>query len=182
MTLPNMNTKANRIAETIWEIPPTGKPGMRVPARIYATEQLFNSMDEAVYEQITNVATLPGITQYALCMPDGHSGYGFPIGGVAAMDVEQGGVISPGGIGFDINCGMRLMVTNLTYDEVKPHVQTLVDRLFERVPAGVGSTGFVKLSRQEFRRVTEEGARWCITTKWRRRLWSVGRTRSKAKV
>jgi tRNA-splicing ligase RtcB (3'-phosphate/5'-hydroxy nucleic acid ligase) len=158
-----MNMQANRIAETIWEIPPTGKPGMRVPARIYATEQLFNSMDAAVYEQITNVATLPGITQYALCMPDGHSGYGFPIGGVAAMDVEQGGVISPGGIGFDINCGMRLMVTNLTYDEVKPHVQALVDRLFERVPAGVGSTGFVKLSRQEFRRVAEEGARWCIT-------------------
>src|SRR6266511_3962195 len=119
-------------------------------------------MDEAVYDQITNVATLPGITKYALCMPDGHSGYGFPIGGVAAMDVEQGGVISPGGIGFDINCGMRLVVTNLTYDAVKPHVHELVDKLFERVPAGVGSTGFVKLSRQEFRRVVEEGARWCI--------------------
>jgi tRNA-splicing ligase RtcB (3'-phosphate/5'-hydroxy nucleic acid ligase) len=157
-----MNMKANRIAETIWEIPTTEKEGMRVPARIYATEQLFNEMDEAVYDQITNVATLPGITKYALCMPDGHSGYGFPIGGVAAMDVEQGGVISPGGIGFDINCGMRLVVTNLTYDDVKPHVHELVDKLFERVPAGVGSTGFVKLSRQEFRRVVEEGARWCI--------------------
>jgi tRNA-splicing ligase RtcB len=95
-------------------------------------------------------------------MPDGHSGYGFPIGGVAAMDVQQGGVISPGGIGFDINCGMRLVVTNLTYDDVHPHVHELVDKLFERVPAGVGSTGFVKLSRQEFRRVVEEGARWCI--------------------
>src|SRR5262249_24627003 len=92
----------------------------------------------------------------------GHSGYGFPIGGVAAMDVEQGGVISPGGIGFDINCGMRLVVTNLTYEDVKPHVNELVDKLFGRVPAGVGSTGFVKLSRQEFRRVVEEGARWCI--------------------
>lgn len=154
--------KANRIAETIWEIPTTEKEGMRVPARIYATEQLFNEMDDAVYDQISNVATLPGITKYALCMPDGHSGYGFPIGGVAAMDVEQGGVISPGGIGFDINCGMRLVVTNLTYDDVKRHVKELVDKLFERVPAGVGSTGFVKLSRQEFRRVVEEGARWCI--------------------
>jgi tRNA-splicing ligase RtcB len=157
-----MKLQANRIAETIWEIPTSAKPGMRVPARVYATEQLFNAMDEAVYEQITNVATLPGIVSYAFCMPDAHSGYGFPIGGVAAMDVEQGGVISPGGIGFDINCGMRLVVTNLTYDEIKPHVKTLVDRLFERVPAGVGSTGFVKLSRQEFRRVVEEGARWCI--------------------
>src|SRR6201997_977346 len=118
-----------KISDTIWELPVTYKEGMRVPARIIATEKLLREMDEAVYEQISNVATLPGITQYALCMPDGHSGYGFPIGGVAAMDVEQGGVISPGGIGFDINCGMRLMVTNLTYDEVKPHVQTLVDRL-----------------------------------------------------
>jgi len=110
-----MKMRANRIAETVWEIPTTEKPGMLVPARIYATEQLFNAMDEAVYEQITNVATLPGITKYAMCMPDGHSGYGFPIGGVAAMDVEHGGVISPGGIGFGINCGMRLGVTHLTY-------------------------------------------------------------------
>jgi tRNA-splicing ligase RtcB (3'-phosphate/5'-hydroxy nucleic acid ligase) len=157
-----MKMQAKRIAETVWEIPPTEKAGMLVPARIYATESLFNAMDEAVYEQITNVATLPGITKYAMCMPDGHSGYGFPIGGVAAMDVEQGGVISPGGIGFDINCGMRLVVTNLTYEEVKPHIQTLIDRLFERVPAGVGSTGFVKLSRAEFRQVVEQGARWCI--------------------
>jgi tRNA-splicing ligase RtcB (3'-phosphate/5'-hydroxy nucleic acid ligase) len=157
-----MKMQAKRIAETVWEIPPTEKAGMLVPARIYATEPLFNAMDEAVYEQITNVATLPGITKYALCMPDGHSGYGFPIGGVAAMDVEQGGVISPGGIGFDINCGMRLVVTNLTHAEVKPHIQTLIDRLFERVPAGVGSTGFVKLSRAEFRQVVEQGARWCI--------------------
>src|SRR5438309_2709089 len=125
-----------KISDTVWELPASYKEGMRVPARIVATEKLMREMEEAVYQQISNVATLPGITQYALCMPDGHSGYGFPIGGVAAMDVEQGGVISPGGIGFDINCGMRLMVTNLTYDEVKPHVQTLVDRLFERVPAG----------------------------------------------
>jgi tRNA-splicing ligase RtcB (3'-phosphate/5'-hydroxy nucleic acid ligase) len=157
-----MKMQVNRIAETIWEIPTTAKEGMLVPARLYATEQLFNAMDETVYDQITNVATLPGITKYAMCMPDGHSGYGFPIGGVAAMDVERGGVISPGGIGFDINCGMRLVVTNLTYAEVKPHIQTLVDRLFQRVPAGVGSTGFVKLSRTEFRQVVEQGARWCI--------------------
>src|SRR5262245_4184872 len=103
-----MNQALQRLSETLWEIPVSYKEGMRVPARIYATEKLIAEMDEAVYEQVTNVATLPGIFQYALCMPDGHSGYGFPIGGVAAMDVEQGGVISPGGIGFDINCGMRL--------------------------------------------------------------------------
>src|SRR6185295_9203455 len=149
-----------KISDTVWELPPSYKDGMRVPARIIATEKLVREMDEAVYQQISNVATLPGIARYALCMPDGHSGYGFPIGGVAAMDVHQGGVISPGGIGFDINCGMRLVVTNLTYDDIKPHLRTLVDRLFEQVPAGVGSTGFVRISRQEFRRVAEEGARW----------------------
>lgn len=150
-----------RISDTVWELPVSYKEGMLVPARIYGTEKLIREMDEAVYDQITNVATLPGITQYALCMPDGHFGYGFPIGGVAAMDADQG-VISPGGIGFDINCGMRLVVTNLTFDEVRPHVRELVDRLYDRVPAGVGSTGFVKISRRQFRQVVEEGARWCV--------------------
>ncbi len=153
--------KLKQVSETVWELPTSYKPGMRVPARIYATERLVREMDEAVYEQVTNVATLPGIVKYAMCMPDGHSGYGFPIGGVAAMDVEEG-VISPGGIGFDINCGMRLVLTNLTWDEVEPHLKRVVDRLYERVPAGVGSTGFVKLNRQEFRKVVEQGARWCI--------------------
>ena len=151
-----------RVAETVWEIPVSYKAGMRVPARIYGTEKVIREMDDAVYDQITNVATLPGITRFAMCMPDGHSGYGFPIGGVAAMDPEAGGVISPGGIGFDINCGMRLVTTNLTWDEVKPHLKTLVDKLYERVPAGVGSTGFLRLSKDEFRQVVEQGARWCV--------------------
>ncbi len=152
----------NQISDVIWEIPKSYKDGMRVPARIYGTEKLIRELDDAVYDQITNVATLPGITKYALCMPDGHFGYGFPIGGVAAMDVENGGIISPGGIGFDINCGMRLVTTNLDYKEVKPHIKQLVDKLYERVPAGVGSTGFVKLSRHEFRKVLQQGARWCV--------------------
>ena len=150
-----------RVSDTIWELPISYKEGMRVPARIYGTEPLLREMDETVIEQITNVATLPGITRYALCMPDGHFGYGFPIGGVAAMDASEG-VISPGGIGFDINCGMRLVTTNLTYEDVKPHLKQLVDKLYQRVPAGVGSKGFLKLSRSEFRRVVEEGARWCV--------------------
>lgn len=157
-----ISTKAFRkISDTIWEIPVDYKEGMRVPARIFATEKLLREMDEGVLEQVTNVATLPGIIDYAYCMPDGHWGYGFPIGGVAAMDVETG-VISPGGIGFDVNCGMRLVLTNLTHEEVKPHLNTLVDRLFARVPAGVGSSGFVKISQDEFRMVVEQGARWCL--------------------
>jgi tRNA-splicing ligase RtcB len=150
-----------RISNTIWELPISYKEGMRVPARIYGTENLIQEMDAAVYEQITNVATLPGITNYALCMPDGHFGYGFPIGGVAAMDADEG-VISPGGIGFDINCGMRLVTTNLTYGDVKPYLKELVNRLYERVPAGVGSTGFIRISKKEFRQVVEEGACWCV--------------------
>ncbi|MBW2306225.1 MAG: RtcB family protein [Deltaproteobacteria bacterium] len=134
---------------------------MRVPARIYGTRSLVEQMDDGVFDQVSNVATLPGIVRCVYCMPDGHWGYGFPIGGVAAMDAETG-VISPGGIGFDINCGMRALVTNLTYEEVKPHLRDLVDRLFKRVPAGVGSSGFLRIDRDEYREVVEQGARWCV--------------------
>jgi tRNA-splicing ligase RtcB len=158
MTIP---AAAIRISDTVWEIPPSYKEGMRVPARIYASDNLLPGIDDGVIDQVTNVATLPGIVGHAYCMPDAHWGYGFPIGGVAAMDVDHG-VISPGGIGFDVNCGMRLVVTGLTHDEVKPHLRRLVDRLFERVPAGVGGTGFVKISQNEFRTVVEQGARWCV--------------------
>jgi tRNA-splicing ligase RtcB len=150
-----------RITDTVWEIPVSYKDGMRVPARVYATEKLLHRMDEGVFEQVTNVATLPGILRHACCMPDGHWGYGFPIGGVAAMDAEHG-VISPGGIGFDVNCGMRLLLTRLTEEEVRPRLAQLVDKLFQRVPAGVGCAGFVRISQDEFRRAVEQGARWCI--------------------
>jgi tRNA-splicing ligase RtcB (3'-phosphate/5'-hydroxy nucleic acid ligase) len=149
-----------RISEAVWEVPISYKPGMRVPVRIYATSRLLKDMEEGVFEQITNVAMLPGIVGYAHCMPDGHQGYGFPIGGMAAMDAKNG-VISPGGIGFDINCGMRLLRTNLTYDEVKPKLVQLVDRLYQRVPAGMGAKGTIKLSKDEFRRLIEQGSRWC---------------------
>jgi len=153
--------KINKISEGIWEIPKTEKEGMLVPARIFATEKLLNEMDQGVFEQVTNVACLPGIQKYALCMPDGHWGYGFPIGGVAAMDPETG-VISPGGIGFDINCGMRLIRTNLTLEEVQPKLKELVELLFRAVPSGVGSKGFLKLSEDEFKEVMQEGAAWCV--------------------
>jgi len=159
MSLPKMFRK---VSEVLWEIPVSFKPGMRVPARIYGTEKLVSEMDAAVFEQVANVACLPGIVRHALCMPDGHSGYGFPIGGVAAMDIANGGVISPGGIGFDINCGMRLVVTNLTEREVRPRLKELVRMLFQRVPAGVGSAGSVRIHRKEFREVIEQGAQWCL--------------------
>jgi len=150
-----------RISDTIWQLPVSYKEGMRVPARIYGTASLLEAMDDGVFDQVTNVAMLPGILDYAFCMPDGHWGYGFPIGGVAAVDAETG-VISPGGIGFDVNCGMRLVRTNLTEEEVRPRLRELVDGLFERVPAGVGSSGFVQVSPETFREVVEQGARWCV--------------------
>jgi tRNA-splicing ligase RtcB len=149
------------IADCIWEIPPSAKPGMRVPARIYASETLLAGMDAGVFEQVTNVACLPGIVGAALCMPDGHWGYGFPIGGVAAFAVEDG-VISPGGIGFDINCGMRVLRTTLTEADVRPRLPALIDALFAAVPAGVGARGFVRLSDDEFVEVMREGAGWCV--------------------
>lgn len=149
------------ISPAVWELAPSFKQGMHVPARLYGTRKLVDAFDEGVFEQVTNVATLPGILKYSYCMPDGHWGYGFPIGGVAAFDPDEG-VISPGGIGFDINCGMRLVKTDLTIDEVKPRLKDLVDGLFERIPSGVGSTGFVKLTEDEFLNVAEQGSRWCL--------------------
>ena len=150
-----------KVAENIWEIPVSHKPGMRVPARIVASDNLMNGMDEGVINQITNVACLPGIRGYAWCMPDGHHGYGFPIGGVAAFDTEEG-IISPGGIGFDINCGVRMISTNLTEQEIKPKLRGLINEIFDSVPAGVGKSGFVKLNRRSFEDVITSGASWCL--------------------
>src|SRR3989442_8833637 len=159
----NLNTDmtVNRITDDIWEIPLSEKPGMLVPARIYATREILQAMDSGVFDQVTNVACLAGIRRYALCMPDGHWGYGFPIGGVAAFDVQDG-VISPGGVGYDINCGMRLIRTDLTLADVRPHLERLMTEPFRKVPAGVGASGFVRLSGEEFGRVMTHGARWCV--------------------
>ena len=158
MTVPS---ELVEVSPAVWELPVSFKQGMHVPARLYGTRKLVEAFDAGVYEQVTNVATLPGILKYSFCMPDGHWGYGFPIGGVAAFDPDEG-VISPGGIGFDINCGMRLVRTGLTVDEVRPNLEKLVNRLFERIPSGVGSTGFVKLKEDEFLTVMEKGSRWCL--------------------
>ncbi|TKB33663.1 MAG: RtcB family protein [Nitrospira sp.] len=157
----NTDMNVNRISDEIWEIPMSEKSGMLVPARIYATRNILQSMDSGVFDQVTNVACLPGIRRYALCMPDGHWGYGFPIGGVAAFDAQDG-IISPGGVGYDINCGMRLIRTDLTLADVQPHLERLMTELFRKVPAGVGASGFVRLSREEFGRVMTHGAKWCV--------------------
>jgi len=150
-----------RIGPAAWELAPGVRPGMRVPVRMFGTEDLVRAMDDQVFVQAANVATLPGIMEASFCMPDAHRGYGFPIGSVAAMDVRSG-VISPGGIGFDINCGMRLATTALSWPEVEPHLQTLVEALAQRVPAGVGRSGFVRVDEDEFHEVMAEGARWAV--------------------
>ncbi len=145
-----------------WQIPQTYKPGMRVPGLVYAGEAMLQSIrQEQALEQVANVASLPGIVGYSLAMPDIHWGYGFPIGGVAAMDIETG-VISPGGVGYDINCGVRLLRTDLREAEVRPKIKQLIDELFANVPSGLGSEGKIKVSRKEMDQLMVEGARWAV--------------------
>lgn len=149
-----------KITDYIWEIPQQGN--MLAPARIYASEKMLKDiLADNAPQQAANVAHLPGIVGYSLAMPDIHWGYGFPIGGVAAFDVNSG-VISPGGVGYDINCGVRLMASDLTREEVEPKIQELVKALFHNVPTGVGSEGKVKLTPKELEEVMTKGAAWAI--------------------
>jgi tRNA-splicing ligase RtcB len=147
-------------SEYEWWIEPAGK--MRVPGIIYGSEQLVREMDLKVYEQVVNVATLPGIQRASYAMPDAHWGYGFPIGGVAAFDPEQGGVVSAGGVGFDISCGVRTLRTGLVVDDVQPIKKQLADALYGKVPAGVGSKGKVHLSQTEMDDMLTGGAEWAV--------------------
>jgi tRNA-splicing ligase RtcB len=156
-----MDTKDfERRADCEWQIPATGK--MRVPAVIFATESLIRDMDEKVREQITNVATLPGIVKAAYAMPDAHWGYGFPIGGVAAFDAAEGGVISAGGVGFDVSCGVRTLRTGLTAADVESVKEPLADSLFRSVPAGLGSRGDIHLNSAAMRAMLRGGAAWAV--------------------
>ena len=150
-----------RVSEGVYEVAPGLRPGMHVPVRVFGSRALVDAMDDQVFVQAANVATLPGIVEASLCMPDAHWGYGFPIGGVAAFDVASG-VISPGGIGFDINCGMRLARTDLDWSAVRPRLAELIDALAARVPAGTGREGFVRISKREFRAALREGAGWAV--------------------
>lgn len=143
-----------------WRIEPSGN--MQVPAIIYADEDLMRDMDHKVYEQITNVATLPGIVKAAYAMPDAHWGYGFPIGGVAAFDAEQGGVVSAGGVGFDISCGVRTLHTGLTREDIEAVKMPLANQLFRDIPAGLGSTGRIHLNQTQMDAMLEGGASWAV--------------------
>jgi tRNA-splicing ligase RtcB len=150
-----------RISDNIWEVPMDYKPGMRVPGRIFVSEHLLSILEKETIDQVANVAMLPGIQKYSMAMPDAHLGYGFSIGGVAAFDKETG-VISPGGVGFDINCGVRLVRSNLSEKDVRPRLSKLLDDLFETIPTGVGSKSRLKVSDAELDDIFVNGVQWAV--------------------
>src|SRR3989304_693893 len=165
-----------KIDDWRWLLPKEYKAGMRVPGLIFASEEMLGviGQDQAL-EQVANVAFLPGIVNYSMAMPDIHWGYGFPIGGVAAMRVEDG-VVSPGGVGFDINCGTRVLRTDLTEEELRPQLKELVNQLFRDIPTGIGGSGLVKASLKEIDEVMVKGARWALEQgyAWPEDVGSVG--------
>jgi len=151
-----------KVDEYRWQIPKSYKAGMRVPGLIYADEDMLEHiLEEQALEQVANVAFLPGIVGYSLAMPDIHWGYGFAIGGVAAMRTDDG-VVSPGGVGFDINCGVRILRTNLTQEEVQPKIKRLIEALYTSVPSGLGSKGKIRLRSGEIEEVLVRGSRWAV--------------------
>ncbi|RKY42395.1 MAG: RNA-splicing ligase RtcB [Candidatus Makaraimicrobium thalassicum] len=155
--------RLEKIDDYRWRIPAKYMEGMRVPGLIFSDEKMLKSIvKDNAPQQIANAAHLPGIVRASMAMPDIHWGYGLPIGGVAATDIEAGGVITPGAVGFDVNCGVRLIRTDLTADVVRPHIKRLVDALFARVPTGVGSTGRIKVNFAEEKSILVKGAGWAV--------------------
>ncbi|MDK2833703.1 MAG: hypothetical protein PWP14_1807 [Methanolobus sp.] len=150
-----------KIDDNTWEVPMGYKPGMRVPGRIFVSEHLLGILEKETIDQVANVAMLPGIQKYSMAMPDAHLGYGFSIGGVAAFDRENG-IISPGGVGFDINCGVRLIRTNLQENDVRPKLSQLLDDLFEAIPTGVGSKSRLRVSDAELDDIFVNGVQWAV--------------------
>src|SRR5437867_5251409 len=155
--------KTRSVGPYEWEVPVGEVSGMRVPGRVFAdAEMIAKARDDRALEQVANVATLPGVVRASYAMPDIHWGYGFAVGGVAATDVDAGGVISPGGVGFDICCGVRLLRSDLTLEDVRPHLADLARRLGERIPRGVGTKGMLRLDRNELAGVMRDGAAWVL--------------------
>jgi tRNA-splicing ligase RtcB len=156
------NHRVKKINDFIFRIEKDSSKGMKVPVTIYATDNLISKMvSDRTIDQAANVSTLPGVTKNVVVLPDGHEGYGFPVGGVAALDLEEG-VISPGGVGYDINCGVRLLSTNLNEKDLKPKIKDLINELFRSIPSGVGSQGSVKLTESNLNELLIEGVKWAI--------------------
>jgi tRNA-splicing ligase RtcB len=166
IVMPDGKTKdaasiVTKVNDYTWDIPMSYKPGMRVPGRIFVSRKLLEGIEHETLEQIANVATLPGIQKYAMAMPDAHQGYGFPIGGVAAFD-RNTGIISPGGVGYDINCGVRIIRTNLTVEDVRPRMKDLIEQLFHEIPSGVGSKSKIRASDSELTDAFLHGSKWAV--------------------
>jgi tRNA-splicing ligase RtcB (3'-phosphate/5'-hydroxy nucleic acid ligase) len=158
------NGPLEKIDDYRWRVPKAYMQGMRVDGVVYASDKLIESIrSDNALQQVANVATLPGIVKYSLAMPDAHWGYGFSIGGVAATDIEEGGVISPGGVGFDINCGVRLLKTGLFEKDIKPKIKNIAVSLYQNIPAGVGSKGDIKVSVKEEEKILVKGSRWALS-------------------
>ncbi len=156
------NIPLERVDANRWRIPQRYRPEMRVPGMVYADDELIEQIKaDNSLQQVANVATLPGIVGHSLAMPDIHWGYGFPVGGVAATDAEKG-VVSPGGIGFDINCGVRMLATDLQQNQIKGQVDRLADELFRNLPSGVGGEGMRKLTKDEMHQIMQRGSAWAI--------------------
>ncbi len=157
------NVPIKKLDEYRWTVPCDYMKGMRVDGRVYADEELMKTIkSDQSLQQVANVAHLPGIVKYSLAMPDIHWGYGFPIGGVAATDPEEGGVVSPGGVGYDINCGVRLVRTNLKTEDVRGKMKDLISAIFAKIPCGVGEEGKISLSPQDERDVLRRGSEWAV--------------------
>jgi tRNA-splicing ligase RtcB len=154
-------SQVKRIDEVRWEIPTSYKNGMRVPGRLIMNDKILQSLDKGVLDQCSNVATLPGIYRYSMALPDAHWGYGFPIGGVAAFDIDHG-IVSPGGVGYDINCGVRILRTDLDEKNVRPKIKEITNSIFNNVPSGVGATGKIRIDTNKLEVVLEGGAKWAI--------------------
>ena len=156
------NVSPVRVGENQYVIEPDEASGRLAPVRIYADDSLLQKMlTDRTIGQACNVASIPGIVGHGVVLPDGHEGYGFPVGGVAAMDADEG-MISPGGVGYDINCGVRLLRTDITEDEMRPRIQNLITDLFNTVPSGVGSKGTIRLKRSELDEVMVRGVDWAV--------------------
>ncbi|MBR5953932.1 MAG: RtcB family protein [Methanobrevibacter sp.] len=157
----SIKDEIKKIKDNVYEVPGSYNKKMRASGRLYIDDESFDTLEEGAVQQIVNVACLPGVFRYSIAMPDIHFGYGFPIGGVAAFNMRNG-IVSPGGVGFDINCGVRLIKSNLRLEDVQDHLDELVDALFKNIPSGVGSKGKVKLSREDIDNVLDYGAEWAV--------------------
>ena len=150
-----------KVRDNVYEIPGSYDKKMRASGRFYIDDESFENLEEGAVKQIVNVACLPGVQKYSIGLPDIHFGYGFPIGGVAAFSLRTG-IVSPGGVGFDINCGVRLIKSNLTIEDVEDHLDELTEKLFKNIPSGVGSKGKIKLEEGEIDKVLDFGAEWAV--------------------